>query len=361
MRFTIAIQPDHLTHRNGEVQSFSDRWIELAREAGMQSRVVNAYRADFFEQLAGTDGFMWRFGYFPLPRVFAKRLLSAVEHGLGLPVFPSWRDAWHFEDKVAQHYLLQAAGIPTPQTWVFWRARAARRFAEAAQYPLVLKLSYGFQSSNVRLLHDAAEARHWIRQLFGPGVDSLEPPARGRAARLGARARQALDVLRGRVAPRPEASELQHGYAYFQEFLAGNAYDTRVTVIGDRAYVFRRRNRPDDFRASGSGLIDFDPQPVDEPSVRLAFRIARTLGTESVAVDVLRRGDERVAGEISYTFATWALRDCPGHWRLDGDADTGRLTHVEGHLRPEDAIFETFVARLARGRVAGTPELTLPR
>lgn len=31
--------------------------------------------------------------------------------------------------------------------------------------------------------------------------------------------------------------ELQSGYVLFQEFLPGNSYDTRVTVIGDRAFA----------------------------------------------------------------------------------------------------------------------------
>lgn len=47
-------------------------------------------------------------------------------------------------------------------------------------------------------------------------------------------------------------------YILFQEYLPDNEFDTRVTVIGNRAFAFRRFNRKKDFKASGSGEIDYD-------------------------------------------------------------------------------------------------------
>ena len=100
---TIAIQPDHVVQPNGVQQSFSDRWLALAAQAGVQTRIVDAWRPDIFQQLAGCDGFMWRFGYRAPERLAARRILAAVEHSLRIPVFPSWKSAWHFEDKISQY------------------------------------------------------------------------------------------------------------------------------------------------------------------------------------------------------------------------------------------------------------------
>ena len=346
MPYTVAIQPDQLTQKNGEKQSFSSRWAARAAETGVNVRTVDVYAPDFFAQLAGCDGFMWRFGYSPNPRLLAKRLLPAIEHGLGIPVFPSFETAWHFEDKIAQSYLMQAAGVPTPGTWVFWDRMSALDFCRSAKYPLVLKLSFGYQSGNVRLLESFDDASYWIERLFGPGVTGLRPQA--------TKWRDALQRGRGalrRLSDAPpfedlDYCELQHGYFYVQEFLPGNEYDIRVTVIGNRAFAFRRFNRPGDFRASGSGRIDWDTRPIDEESIRLAFRVARRLHTQSLGVDLLQHGGRKVLTEISYTYASWAVRDCPGHWALQGDADTAPLSWVEGRLHPEDAIFDDFVARL---------------
>jgi glutathione synthase/RimK-type ligase-like ATP-grasp enzyme len=345
MPYTVAIQPDELTHGNGETQSFSSRWAARAVETGVAVRTVNVYAADFFERLAGCDGFMWRFGYSPSPRLYAKRLLPAIEQGMGIAVFPSFETVWHFEDKIAQSYLLRAAGFPTPATWAFWDRATALDFCRSATYPLVLKLSLGYQSANVCLLNRFDDASYWIAQLFGPGVTGLRPRAPGWREALR-RARGALRHVRGRSAVEDlEYSELQHGYFYVQEFVPGNENDIRVTVIGNRAFAFRRFNRPGDFRASGSGRIDWDPHQIDEDGVRLAFRVARALRTQSLAVDLLPQGGRKLLTEISYTYASWAVRDCPGHWILHGDAD-GELRWIDGGMHPEDAIFDDFLARL---------------
>ena len=36
MATRIAIHPDRMIHKNGEVQSYSDRWIEVARGMGVE-------------------------------------------------------------------------------------------------------------------------------------------------------------------------------------------------------------------------------------------------------------------------------------------------------------------------------------
>jgi hypothetical protein len=354
--YTIAIQPDDQLLTSGRRQSFSTRWVELARRDGHEARLVNAFDETLFDQLAGCDGFMWWFAHLPRPRNFGKRLLPAVEHGLGIPVFPAWPTVWHFDDKVAQHYLLQAAGIPTPRTWVFWREQDAHAFCRRAQYPLVIKLASGIIADNVRLLRGADEADHWVDRLFGAGVVTLEwprPPAHRRLlARLRSAARLALTgrpPVMGTV-----LNDVQRGYFLVQEFLPGNEFDLRAAIIGNRAFAFRRFNRPNDFRASGSGLRDPDPAKIDVDSVRLALRVAERLGTkQSLAVDVLRRGadGERVITEVSYYYEGWILHEeCPGHWVLHGDADTGRIEWVDRRVRPEDAIWEDFMAGLEARR-----------
>lgn len=355
MTYRIAIQPDYIRHRNGEEQSFSARWLELAKESGVEALSVDVGAPEFLARLADCDGFMWRFGYDPVSLRHAKRVLPAIEHGMKMPVFPSWTSAWHFEDKIAQHYLMQAAGIPTPRTWVWWDRRAALAFCESAHYPLVAKLTSGYQSNNVRLLRSLAEARDLVDQMFGSGVTSLEQ--RGRLRKMLRHRIQALRLLAGKPLP----GDIQHGYLYLQEFLSGNPFDTRVTVIGDRAFAFRRLNRPGDFRASGSGRLEWDPSQIDPQAIRIAFRIARDLNTQSVAIDVLRRGDELVVCEISYTYASWAVRDCPGHWVLRGDPDTGTSTWTEGKMRPEDAIFQDFMQAVVQHDTTGAAAVKVAR
>jgi hypothetical protein len=351
----IAIQPDNQLLTSGRYQSFSRAWTDALTTAGHEVRLVDAFGHGFFDSLKGSDGFMWWFAHLPLPRNFAKRLLPAVEHGLGIPVFPSWRTIWHFDDKLAQQYLLEAAGIPVPETHIFWRAADATAFASTARYPVVIKLASGITSENVALLRSADEARFWIRRLFRHGAVTLHRegvfvrPQVLRRRIVGA----ARLALTGTLPVLGDRTDLQKGYLLVQEFLEGNAFDTRITVIGDRAFAFRRFNRPDDFRASGSGRIDWDPGPIAEDGVRLAFQVARALGTQSVAVDVLRSGGRPVINEISYYYEGWAVADCPGHWKLEKHQSlTAPLAWVPGHVKPDDAILEDFAGDVLRRRAA---------
>lgn len=341
----IAMHRDANPGKDGTVESSAERWAPLAQAAGHQVVWVDVFRHDILTQLEGCGAFMWRHRHMPEDRAIARRLLPVLECQLGLYVYPDQRTCWHYDDKLAQAYLLPAAGIPMPRTWVFWDMEQARAFADQADYPLVLKLWAGAGSTNVRLLRDRAEAAEWIRRLFYPGVRSLadHPPTPwNRRLRDAARL-----FVRGEL-PNPGYHwELHKNYALFQEFLPGNEFDTRVTVIGNRAFGYRRFNRPNDFRASGSGNFDPNPAEVDLETVRLAFRVARALQAQSVAIDGLRRGDERVVCEISYTYVSWVVQACPGHWSLDGSPDSGALNWHEGPMWPEEAQMADFLARLA--------------
>lgn len=340
MTLRIAIAPDRVVHSNGERQSFSQRWVELAQEREIRVHLVNPRATDVVEQVRSCDGLLWRAGYSPEEIRLAKRVLPAVEQGACTPVFPDWRTLWHFEDKVAQHYLLEGAGIATPRTFVAYSYDEAIHWLDSTTYPFVFKLSFGIQSNNVILVRSRTDAVNLARRMFGVGIPTLTGLSRLPTWRSKVR-KMARDLIRG-----AQSVDVESGYLYAQEFLDGNAFDTRVTVIGNRAYAFRRMNRPGDFRASGSGQIDWDPAQIDLESVLLALRVARLLKTQSLAVDVIRRGEERVVAEISYTYATWAIRDCPGHWTVRADDATGELEWNVGQLRAEDAIFDDFVETL---------------
>lgn len=334
----VAIHPDDY----GPGDASSPVWSRLLREAGHEVREVDVRRADIIERLAGCHGFMWRHEHNPQDRQIARRLLPVVERELGLAVYPDQRSCWHYDDKIAQAYLLPAVGVPSPRSWVWFDAEAALDWVRTAELPAVLKLWSGAGGTNVHLVESREEARRWVGRLFGGGIPDgiIAPPT------LGNRLSSALGIIRDGEPP-PEW-ERHRGYALFQEFLPGNDFDTRVTVVGDRAFAFRRFNRENDFRASGSGRIDWDPGKVAEDFVRLAFDTARRLGTQSCAIDGLRRNGEAVVAEVSYTYASWAVAKCPGHW------DTAMRWH-EGTMAPEEAQIQDFLPRLAAATPRNVP------
>jgi glutathione synthase/RimK-type ligase-like ATP-grasp enzyme len=341
----IAIHPDDYTtpDRPGPDAS-SPLWTQFLQQAGHHVRTVDVFRADILDQLRGCDAFMWRHGHLPHHRQIARRLLPVVERELGLQVYPDQKTCWHYDDKISQYYLFKAARIPMPDTWVWFSFEQAMSWAESARYPFVIKLWSGTASQNVHLVQDFKEAERWIRMLFGQGVAGMNEFSEPALKRVLKRLRAAVGVLAKGRFNRPW--ELHRNYLLAQEFVAGNEYDIRVVVIGKRAFAKRRYNRPGDFRASGTTRVDYNPAGIDVNALHLAFRAAERLGTQSLAFDILRRRDECLITEISYTYPSRPQFDCPGHWEKTDDG----LVWVEGHMWPEEAQVQDFLVRLEERR-----------
>jgi glutathione synthase/RimK-type ligase-like ATP-grasp enzyme len=336
----VAIHP-----REG---SFSDRWIAYCAEHGIPHKVVNAYDSDILAHLRGADVFLWHWSHgAPHDLMMARHVITAAEM-MGLKVFPNTATCWHFDDKIAQKYLLEAVGAPLVPTYVFYDREAALRWTRTTTFPKVFKLRRGAGAINVRLASSAAEAQHLIHRAFGKGFKA----SAGYLANADVRYRRAVrnrDLLgalkrlpRTLLSIRRESRFMsrERGYAYFQEFIPGNTFDTRITVIGERAFGFTRDVRPNDFRASGSGRIDYDLARIDPRCVTTAFDIARRIVAQSVAFDFLTGPEGPCITEISFGYQAKAVYDCPGQW------DRGRQWH-EGHLWPEHAILEDLLTQAA--------------
>ncbi|MCW5620517.1 MAG: hypothetical protein KIS79_05360 [Burkholderiales bacterium] len=321
---------------------FRQGWLELAKAYAVDARIVDVCAVDFLDAVRGCHGLMWRFGSSLPDWSIAKKVLPALEHGLDMVVFPGWKNLWWVQDKIAQHYLLSTFGVPTPRTWVFWDAKAAQDFCRDTRFPLVLKLAVGSAGTNVSLLRNAREASYWIDRLFGSGVPALDQRHASRRLAIEQRLRAV-----GR-AMLMKGGAMERGYLYLQEFLPGNEGDTRVTIIGHRAYAFRRRNRPGDFRASGSGLIDHAPEGISEHAVRLAFEVARKLETDCLALDLMRREEQWVVIELNFSFVAKFVDACPGFWMKGFGDDPQAIRWVDQPKPSADALFEDFLNALGR-------------
>jgi glutathione synthase/RimK-type ligase-like ATP-grasp enzyme len=345
---------DHVISRSNEPMmigihdlpgSYSDRWISYCTDNGIPFRRINCLAADIVPQCEELDGLLWHWPHDdPAHLLVARQVIAALE-AKGLVVFPNVATCWHFDDKVAQKYLLEAIGAPLIPTWVFTSKVDAVRWIEGATWPKVFKLRCGAGSTNVRLVRSKSQAEALCRQAFGRGLPAVAGYLTDMRTRL--RKTKTAHEFWGRLARVPRTllnllavrrrMHREKGYVYFQEFLPGNTFDTRITIIGARAFGFMRANRPDDFRASGSGSIIYEPTKIDKRCVEIAFRVADRIGTQSLAFDFLFNSqDEGMICEISYCYMPSAVHACEGHWDQQG------VWH-EGHVWPEDAILEDLL------------------
>lgn len=316
----------------------------IREHAGIEYDIVDIDAHDWQARIAPYDLVIWR-GRFMGPNLAThyKEKIYFIEQVLGKAVMPGYASVWHFESKVAQSYLLEAAGVPTPRTVATADYDDGQTCLAEAALPIVVKQSHGASSANVRLLASKQEAERWIDSVFF--TQAWEKHAESHRSRVSQAATASRHGWFWRKVRQKLVRGEPQGVAYWQEFLAGNPADLRITVIGDRhAIGFWRHNRPGDFRASGSGLLDYETI-VPEAAVEYCIGLNRRLGFDSMAYDLLFRGDEFVVIEISYGYLDSAVLAAPGHFLLGED---GRLTYQRGHVAPQE-LWVDWALRKARG------------
>ncbi len=330
------------------------RWIEYCQEQAIAYELVDSYGSDIINRLRDFDGYLWHFHFAkPTDQLMARHLLMAAEQ-MGLAVFPNTATCWHYDDKVAQKYLLEGVGAPLASTYVFYSKEEALDWLREARFPLVRKLRTGAGSYNVQLLKSFSEAKRFCDRAFGRGI----PPVPGYFADTATKIKKTRDLSAfwGKLKRMPR--RLRHvrltgrqmarekGYVLFQEFLPDNSHDIRVAVVGQRAWGFTRGVRDDDFRASGSGRIDYDPAKVPGECVKIAFRVNQALGAQSLACDFARdaAGEFRML-EVSYGYLGRAVHAAPGYW-------TPELEWCEGHYWPQEAVLVDLLQHIRDSKTA---------
>lgn len=302
---------------------FAPDWIAYCQKHNITHKVVNCYDSDIIKQLEDCEVLLWHHHHILAKDVvFAKGLLFAMEQA-GKKVFPDFNTGWHFDDKVGQKYLLEAIGAPLVKTDVFYAKKEAFEFIEQTTFPKVFKLRGGAGSSNVKLVHTKSQAIKLVNKAFGVGFPSYDRWGNLKETWMQFKrnpAKKYHEFLKSirRFFVSTEFARIkgpEKGYVLFQEFIPNNKYDIRVVVIGERAFALKRLVRKNDFRASGSGMIEYDKELIDERCVKIAFEVTQKMKGQCVAFDfVFDSNNNPLIVEINYGFAHEAYFKCPGHW-----------------------------------------------
>lgn len=308
-----------------KTDGFSTRWVEYCERNNIPYKLVNPYENDIIEQLKDCDVFMWHHYHADYRDVqFAKSLLFSLQQK-GLKVFPDFNTTWHFDDKVAQKYLLEAIDAPLVPSYVFYTKKDALKWIANVSFPKVFKLKGGAGSSNVKLAKTRKQAKHLIKQAFGKGFSQYDRFAhlkdRYTAYKNGRDSFLGVCKSFARLFIPTEYSKMhskEKGYVYFQDFIPNNTFDIRICVVDDKAFALKRMCRENDFRASGGGRIIYDKNQIDERCVKIAFDVNDKLKTQSIAFDfVFDENNNPLIVEISYGYSANAYDTCEGYWTKD--------------------------------------------
>lgn len=333
-------------------KSWNQSWIRMCEEKNLPHIVLDCYDPNIIKKLKENNitHLMWAFSLaYPQDFIVARSLLFSAEKQMGIKVCPNFDTNWHFDDKIAEKYLLESIEADIVPSWAFFNKERALKWLENdAEYPLVAKLRKGAGSYNVILLSNFKKAKKYTNQMFGKGISPnpsyIASDFKNRSARLLKRSGFKEIFEKIKCAPKKirenvfTTSQFQNekGYVYFQKFIPGNKNDLRISVINNRAWGFHRGVRKNDFRASGSGLIDYNtPIPLDV--VKKSLEIAKKLNMQSVCFDYIKEDDNYLIVEISYGFVSSAIYNASGFW-------DNNLEFNPGNFYPEEFILNDIIS-----------------
>ncbi len=335
----IAIQ-----HREG---GFTERWIYYCKKKNLNYILVDCFKTDIISILKNEKitHLMWHLNHSSSKELMVYPYVMNAAENLGIKTFPNFNTRWHFDDKVAQKYLFESIGAPLVKSDVFYEKEDAIAFLYKSKLPLVVKLKRGAGSTNVKLIKSKPEGEDYIQKLFSEGIVSTAT-ALGNFDQKLRIAKQISDPVKlvkktfkyfKKNKRERTLANAEKGYVYFQEFMPNNDFDTRIIVVGDIAFGIRRFNKENDFRASGSGKIDFDVLKIDLETVKIAFDITEKIGGQCLAFDFVYDINKKPKiVEVCFGFSMKAYDSCPGYWKKD-------LGFVKCAFNPQDFVISNFL------------------
>ena len=308
--------------RYGRISRFVELYRKILEYNKIDHIILDSNDKIFWNKVNDLNLFIYRWLHHHDEHQLAKTIIPILEKTLGINCFPNMKTCWHYDDKIRQYLLLRLQGYPMIRSWIFWDRKSAFEWANNdATYPVVFKLKNGASSSNVMLVRNIKTAKKVINVMFTEGIISGRLPFFSTTRSKDFNLYKSIRSFGGSFLRRLKGEDsnsywqIEKNYVYFQEFMPGNEYDTRVTVIGDRAFAFRRMNRKNDFRSSGSGLISYDTDKINTLFLKIAFKISKDQNYQSMAYDFLYGKNREVQFcECSYDYVDTAIFRCPGYW-----------------------------------------------
>ena len=314
-----------LLNSNNKLCLYCERYKEILACNNIPFVLIDPNSIALDEDIKGCTHLLFRHSQGDTDIKIYEAIFNIAANIHGIECYPDYNTFWSYEDKIKEYYLMRSNDLPMIESYVFWNLIPAANFLKTVSYPLVAKLPKGAGSCNVVLVKSPGDGERIINQVFRGGVkngrmkssSNLHSIRKAGIYRFGKGLLKSFLINTGIIIDKSDFPEwqLQKDAIIFQKFLPGNSHDTRVTVIGKRAFAFRRFVRNNDFRASGSGKIDNNPAKIDIRCIESAFKVSGKLKFNTMAYDFIYDEKQKpFINELSYCFMDKAIENCNGYW-----------------------------------------------
>jgi len=309
--------------------SWTPAWVDYCKCVELDFKVFSAHNLNIVDDIRNYDVLLWHFSGVSVQDMLMARSILYSAKEMGLKIFPDFAEAWHFDDKLAENYLLRAVKAPIPEFLNFYSlSKLVEWLDNEPKFPMVAKLKNGSGSHNVKLINTKDEALKYARCMFNKGFNSSPSLVFKASSNIRSvnsvgsfinRAKRIPEFIR--TLKRAKQFPNERGYVLFQEFIPNDGYDMKIVVIGDKLSYIVRGVRKGDFRASGGGNLFFDKAYVSKNVIETAFATSDALKFKCMGYDYVidNKNSEGKIVEISYGFSHEALLQAGGYFDRNGN------------------------------------------
>ncbi len=293
----------HTIYANNDKNLFGARVLDVCRDMGIKGLMfTNPEKVPNAKGVAVSLNLHHNLMQRGPDKLMAEKI-SRKKHIL---MFPSIAECRLYDNKVAQserHYAWM------PRTRYCNTENCAWEELDDMDFPFISKSNEGASASNVRLIETRKQAENEIVLAFMSNGIATAGKTR------------------------------QRGYVLWQEFLAGNAWDWRVNIIGCRyGLICKRYNDSSGPFASGSdnGYENYNKLYDEQIEIlNYALDFARACNLTRAAIDIIR--DYRQGGRLRITesSAFWGDRVTGNGYYFEKVGETWQLVSDQTGMDPE--------------------------
>lgn len=310
--------------------NWSLAWKDYCKSNNLNYLVVNPYKIGVINQLLGFDIILYHYSNYSFKdMLMARNVLNTLETH-GKKVFPSFKDSWHFDDKLAETYLLESIQAPMPNSYYFYDYKSLESAIsnDKISFPTIAKLRNGSGSHNVKKIDTVSELKKYSKKMFATGLNSA--PSLLFKASSNIKSSKSLKTFVNRAKRIPEFLKslsnakkfnVERGYVYLQDMISNDGFDLKIVVVKDKLSFFGRNIGEGEFRASGGGDMFYNRSLISQSLIDSAFKTSDELGFSCMGYDYVvdkNTGEGKII-EISYGFSNEALLNAEGYFDRDGN------------------------------------------
>jgi hypothetical protein len=223
-----------------------------------------------------------------------------------LRIFPDPALLEFYGDKYHQFRHMKVQGLPIPETWAVETPAQALEAGTALGWPLIVKNRFGAGGDYVSRLTDAEELLDWAA---AAGMEWSRHGARWLQARRLLRRAFLRALKRGRQAEYPFLS-----LPLIVQKFCPHDRDLKVVMYGQRAIEAHWRMNA----AAGQWKMNIDGggagiwSHVPEAALVVSRRLAASLGSRWLNIDLIPQGDGFLVSEFSPVWHHYRVREKPG-------------------------------------------------